>query len=404
LRRAYLGARRRRRVSARDIWYTALEAAAMFFSGAISADSHVLEPPDCYSQYIDARFRHLAPRLVQRPGGAEAYVIPGMQRAVSIGHLDAAGMTVAERRHHIATTSFEETRRSAWDAHHRISDQERDGVAAEVLYASVGMVLCSHRDLNYKDACMKAYNRWLEGYCSVAPSRLFGLGMSALASVDSAIRDFEQAKQMGMVGIMMPGYPGFEDYDHRDYDALWACAADLELPLCFHALTSRELSAGDKPARGHPLNSFLGLMRPLQDIVGMLVLGGVFERHPRLKVVCAEGDAGWLPHYMQRMDHGAHNHAEDGILLGLSMKPSEYLRRNVWLTFQDDWVAFKTRHLMSPSQLLWANDFPHGDSSWPHSQELLAEHAADVPAEEVRAILRENVKRLFRLPVDVSSE
>ena len=88
----------------------------MFFSGAISADSHVLEPPDCYSRFIDPRFRHLAPQLLRRPSGAEAYVIPGMQRTVSIGHLDAAGMTVAERRHHIATTRFEETRRSAWDA------------------------------------------------------------------------------------------------------------------------------------------------------------------------------------------------------------------------------------------------------------------------------------------------
>jgi len=376
----------------------------MLFSGAISADSHVLEPPDCYSRHIDAKFRHLAPQLVRRPSGAEAYVIPGMQRAVSIGHLDAAGMTAAERRHHIATTTFAETRRSAWDAHHRIADQERDGVAAEVLYASVGMVLCNHRDMNYKDACMRAYNRWLQGYCSVAPSRLFGLGMSAAASVDSAIRDFEQAKQMGMVGIMMPGNPGVEDYDHRDYDALWECAADLELPLCFHVLTSRELSGGDKPARGPALNSFLGIMRPLQDIVGMFVLSGVFERHPRLALVCAEGDAGWLPHYMQRMDHGAHNHADDGILPGLSKKPSEYLRSNVWLTFQDDEVAFKTRHLMSSSRLLWANDFPHGDSTWPRSQELLAKHAAGVPADEVRAILRENVKRLFRLPVEVPPE
>lgn len=371
----------------------------MFFPGAISADSHVLEPPDCYSRFIDPVFRHLAPQLVRDASGAEAYAIPGMQRPVRIGVLAGAGMTLAERSRHFATTKFEETRRSAWDARHRVADQERDGIAAEVLYASIGMVLCSHRDLIYKDACMKAYNRWLQGYCGDAPGRLFGLGMSAIASVDAAIRDFEECKRLGMVGIMMPGNPGYADYDHRDYDALWACAADLELPLCFHVLSSRELSGGDRPARGHPINSYLGIVRAVQDILGMLVLAGVFERHPRLAVVCAEGDAGWLPHYLQRIDHAARNHAEDGILPGLSKLPSEYLRSNVWTTFQDDRVAFKTLDLMSSSQLLWANDFPHADSSWPRSQELLAEHAAGVPKPELRAILRENTKALFRLPL-----
>jgi predicted TIM-barrel fold metal-dependent hydrolase len=371
----------------------------MFFPGAISADSHVLEPPDCYAQFIDPAFRHLAPRLMRGPGGADVYVIPGMPRSVSIGLLDGAGMTAAERHRHVATAKFEETRRSAWDPRCRIADQERDGVAAEILYASIGMALCSHRDLIYKDACMKAYNRWLQGFCDAAPARLFGLGMSAVASVDSAIRDFAEAKRMGMVGIMMPGNPGHADYDHRDYDALWECAADLEFPLCFHILTSSELSGGNKPARGHPINSFLGIPRAVQDILGMLVLAGVFERHPRLKAVCAEGDAGWLPHYMQRMDQAAHNHADDGILPGLSKQPSEYLRSNVWLTIQDDWLAFKTRHLMSSSQLLWANDFPHVTSSWPRSQELLAQHVADVPQHELSAILRENAKALFRLPV-----
>lgn len=372
----------------------------MFFPGAISADSHVLEPPDCHADFIEPAFRHLAPQLVRREGAADVYAIPGMPGVISLASLAGAGMTAAECRRHAASAKFEETRRSAWDARCRVADQERDGLAAEVLYPSIGMALCNHRDPLYKASCMKAYNRWLEGYCAAAPERLFGLAMSALASVDSAIADLGEARRSGMVGVMLPGNPVHADYDHRDYDALWECAAELGLPLCFHVLTSRERSGGAQPARGHPLNGFLGLMRALQDIVGMLVFAGVFERHPRLKVVCAEGDAGWLPHYLQRIDHAAHRHADDGILPGLSKKPSEYLRSNVWLTFQDDWVALRTRHLMNASQLLWANDFPHTDSTWPRSQALLAEHAAGVPERELRAILRDNVKALFRLPLD----
>jgi len=371
----------------------------MFFPGAISADSHVIEPPDCYSRFIDPIFRHLAPQLVRREGGGDAYAIPGMRGVVALGLLDGAGRTAAERRRHTATATFAETRRSAWDARERVADQERDGVAAEVLYPTLGLVLCTHPDPFYKSACMQAYNRWLQGYCGEAPGRLFGIGMTAAASVDAALRDVEEAARLGMVGVLLPGNPVYQDYDHRDYDALWACAANLGLPLCFHALTSRELSGGSRPARGHVANAYPGVIRAQQDVLGMLVLAGVFERHPALRVVCAEGDAGWMPHYMQRLDQAAHRHADDGILPGLAKKPSAYLRSNVWLTFQDDRVAFATRELMNPARLLWANDFPHPDSTWPHSQELLREHAADVQPQDLRAILRDNSCDLFRLPL-----
>ena len=74
----------------------------------------------------------------------------------------------------------------------------------------------------------------------------------------------------------------------------------------------------------------------------MMVLGGVFERHPDLKLVVAESDAGWLPHYMYRMDHAARMNAEGGIIKGLSKLPSEYIRSNVYATFQDDVTAYHT--------------------------------------------------------------
>jgi predicted TIM-barrel fold metal-dependent hydrolase len=83
------------------------------------------------------------------------------------------------------------------------------------------------------------------------------------------------------------------------------------------------------------------------------------ERYPRLELVCAEGDAGWMPHYTYRMDHAARTFAEGGIIPGLSKLPSAYLRSNVWTTFQDDWVAFQAKDLMSHTQLLWADDYPH---------------------------------------------
>ena len=117
------------------------------------------------------------------------------------------------------------------------------------------------------------------------------------------------------------------------------------------------------------MNGFLSIIRGCQDIMGTLVLGGVFERHPDLKVVCVEADAGWVPHYMYRMDHAYKRHRY-WLPAGqeLSKLPSEYFRENIYTTFQDDWVAFQTADLMNWRRLLWANDFPHSDSTWPESQ------------------------------------
>ncbi|MCZ7537578.1 MAG: amidohydrolase [Acidimicrobiia bacterium] len=136
----------------------------------------------------------------------------------------------------------------------------------------------------------------------------------------------------------------------------------------------------------------------MQDVVGMMTLGGVFERHPKLRLVCAEGDAGWMPHYMYRMDHAAKVHADDGIIPGLSKLPSEYIRSNVRMTFQDDWTAFQSLHMLDQQQLLWASDFPHTDSTWPRSQELLAEHTSHLDEAQRQAIMRDNTASLFGLP------
>jgi uncharacterized protein len=365
--------------------------------GIISADGHVCEPPNCYIDYIDPKFRDRAPHVAELDDGTEAFIVPGMKRPIALGFVDGAGFGVKERNSRAKTMRFSDVRPAAYLGAERVPFMDRDGLAAELIYASVGMGLTMHRDSEYKDACMKAYNRWLQAMCSEAPDRIFGLAQTAVLSVDAAIEDFTRAKEMGMVGMMMPGDPIHEDYDHPDYDALWECASDLQLPICFHILTSRA-GAINMEVRGHALNNFLGIIRAIQDVVGMMTLGGVFERHPGLELVVAESDAGWLPHYMYRMDHAARINAEGGILKGLSKLPSEYIRSNVWATFQDDLTAYHTTGLMDHTHLLWASDFPHTDSTWPLSRELIAQQASHLNEQQHQDIFRDNTARLFNLP------
>jgi predicted TIM-barrel fold metal-dependent hydrolase len=369
----------------------------MIPAGIISADGHVCEPANCYVDYIDPKYRDSAPHRVVQDDGTEVFVVPGMKRPVGLGFIDGAGFAPRERLERARTLKFADVRLGAYRAKERLPYMDQDGLAAELIYASVGMGISMHRDAQYKDACMWAYNRWLAEMCSEAPDRILPLAQTAVLSVDDGIRDFQRAKDMGFVGMMMPGDAVYEDYDHPDYDALWECATDLDLPICFHILTSRAGSIHAE-TRGHALNNFLGIIRAVQDVVGLMVLGGVFERHPKLKLVVAESDAGWLPHYMYRMDHAARMNADDGIIKGLSKLPSEYIRANVYATFQDDLTAYHTFDLFPYEHLLWASDFPHTDSTWPRSRQLIAEQASHLTEAQHQAIFRDNTARLFNLP------
>ena len=358
----------------------------------ISADSHVTEPPETYVDYIDKAFLDRAPRMVDQGADGDVFVIDGFKRPINIGTAAAAGKPPEQIR--VKGDHFPDLHRGGWDPTARLADQERDGVAAEIIYPTVGMMLCNHRDADYKHACFEAYNRWIAQYCSFSPQRLLGVGQTAMRSPQEGIDDLQRIKDAGLRGVMMPGLPaGDDDYDSPAFDEFWDAAIELGLPLSFHILTTRS----DK-TRGPNMNSFLSVVRGCQDIMGLLVLGGVFERHPDLRIVCVEADAGWVPHFMYRMDHAYKRHRY-WLPAGqeLTRLPSEWFANNIYTTFQDDWTAFRFADAMNWRRLMWANDFPHSDSTWPWSQEMLAEHTMDLSDEQRRAILSENAAELYRI-------
>ena len=141
------------------------------------------------------------------------------------------------------------------------------------------------------------------------------------------------------------------------------------------------------------------MIRANQDVIALLIWGRVFERFPALKVVCAEADAGWAPHFMYRMDHFYNRHRYWSKTEEMARMPSDYFLENIYLTFQDDWSAVAQVHNMNPRRLLWANDFPHSDSTWPISQAVLTEHGASLDAETKRRILRDNTIELYGMVV-----
>jgi predicted TIM-barrel fold metal-dependent hydrolase len=383
---------------------------------AVSADSHITEPPNLYKDYIDPAFRDRAPYVAKDPlVGGEGFYVEGFARPVALGLLAAAGRDPQAIK--LTDTTFEDLHRSGWDPAYRIADQDRDGVQAEFIYPTVNMLICNHPDGAYKNACAWAYNRWLQEFVAGAPGRLYGLGQIIMASPDQAIADLRKLKDMGFKGVMMPGEPDTEDdFDQPLWDPFWAAAVEMDMPLSFHVLTSgmtksfiegrnrlngAVLTAAEYrlTGRGPSITRSFGIVRNCQDILAMFVFGRVFERHPGLKVVCVEADAGWAPHYMYRMDHYYKRHRHWQGFPDMARLPSEYFKENIYLTFQDDWSAFQVTHLLNPKRLMWANDFPHSDSTWPWSQELLDEHTAHLPDEQRAWILRDNCAELYKIPV-----
>ncbi len=366
----------------------------------ISADSHITEPPGTYIDRIDPKYKDRAPKLAHDDTAGDVMVIDNGQAVVPFYLIAAAGVPSDELALD-GSKRFEDLHQGGWDPKARLGDQDRDGISAEVIYPSVGMLLCNHPDYDYKHACFEAYNLWIAEFCETSPDRLIGLGQTALRTIEEGIEDLQKIKNLGLKGVMLPGIPAVEDYDSEIYAPFWEAAMDLALPLSFHILTTGGGGGNllSFEVRGPKMNGFLSIIRGCQDIMGMLVLGAVFERHPDLKVVCVEADAGWVPHYMYRMDHAFKRHGNWLEAGALTKLPSEYFKENIYVTFQDDWVAFKMVDMVNPERLCWANDFPHSDATWPNSQEILAEHTKNLTEHQKDRILRRNTAELYGLTI-----
>jgi predicted TIM-barrel fold metal-dependent hydrolase len=359
----------------------------------ISADSHVAEPPDTYVARIDKKFKDRAPIMVHDERRGDIFLIEGSKQPIPLALVSAAGKPPEELSPKGAV--WDKLHKGGWDPQARLAAQEQDGIAAEVLYPSVGMEICNIPDLDLKQACMDAYNLWLAEFCASAPHRLIGMGQTAVRTPQDGIRDLERIKQLGFKGVMLPGRPGLTDYHDPMYDEFFEAAIALELVCSFHILTSGEgLTQG---YRGSKINSFMSIVRGNQDLMSMFVFDGIFMRHPKLKIVSVEADGGWVPHFMYRMDHAYQRHRHWMRGQELEKQPSAYFREHIYFTFQDDYTAFLFKDHMNIERMMWANDYPHSDSTWPWSQHVLTEQLAHMTEDEKNLVLHDNVAHLYKL-------
>ena len=372
----------------------------------MSADSHVMEPADFWATRLDVKYRDQAPRVVKNDKGAGyVFVAPGMSPFPVAGGF-GTGRSGTELKEHLSK-GYEAARPSGWDPAERIKDQDIDGVEAEVLYTTLGMRLFSLDNAGLQRACFGAYNDWLAEFCSYNPKRLVGNALISLEDIGEGIKELERCARIGLRGAMIWGSaPEDRPYSSRIYDPFWQAASELEMPLSLHVITGRgrESKLEVDPKTGNivslagptRLEMYANVIHEIQRSLTSLIVSGVLERFPRLKLVSAENDVGWLPHYMYRLDHAWEKYSAL-TPEPLPLKPSDYMRRQLWATFQDDPVGPGTYKFFGTNNYMWASDFPHTDSTWPNSRKVIERDFVGVPDDVTRKIVYENAAKLYRL-------
>ncbi len=361
----------------------------------LSADSHVVEPLTLWTERCDARFRDRVPRLVREVDGRRGnFVVCEDALPIPLEAFCSAGLSPEELAEAFAAGS-PAVRRGGFDPAARLADMAADGIAAEVLYPSVALQAFRVRDAALQRACFRVYNDWLAELCAAAPERLVGVALISLLDVAEGVRELERARALGLRGAMVWAAPPLGDsYARPEYEPFWAAAEAAAMPVSLHLGTTQELAA---PGESIAV-AFILTIQPVQRALAQLVLGGVLERHPGLRLVSVENEIGWLPHFLARLDHAAARYRRVAGLT-LTEPPSAYVRRQVRATFQEDRIGVEARHRIGVEILMWASDYPHSDSTWPRSQEVIARDLGDVPADERRQILAGNVARLYGIPL-----
>lgn len=353
----------------------------------ISADSHVIEPGNLWLEYIQPKYRDRAPRLV-KGDDHDSYVCDGAE-LLPIGSVAAAGVPGDKVTRH---GRFEtHVPRGGWDPHARLPDMKKDGVEAEVLYPTMAMRLFALKDPEFQLACFQAYNNWVADYCKPYPKQLKAVGLIPMDDIETAVAELQRCRKLGLPGASIAIYQDPQrHYGDPSFDPFWSAAQDLDMPVSLHILTERNPKLKRDISDGIVESSWI------QRSLGLMVFNGIFERSPKLKIVSAENDIGWVPYFLGRIDY-VFDRRRTMYPMRLSRRelPSAMVQRSVHFTFMRDRVGVINRHLIGLERILWSSDYPHNDSTWPRSQETISYLMEGVPAAEKRRIIAENAAALY---------
>jgi predicted TIM-barrel fold metal-dependent hydrolase len=376
----------------------------------ISTDSHAGPTVEQYREYVDPEFRDAFDQAQREH-----------EELLKLQETDDKLKFLAEWDKEIGDHGGMQ---GAWDPVVRNKEMDHDGVAAEVVFpdadaAGVGGVaatpfgsgLGSTGDVDpvLVMAGARAHNRWVSEFAQHTPERRAAVAIvPVLHDIPAAVEMIEWAAEHDLRGgIMIPTkWMPQPSYNEPVYDPIWSAAAAADLPVHTHSGVGPDPNDyGYSPGliSIYTTEAYWWAARPLWA----LILGGVFERHPNLKYVCAENGAWWVPDIIDRMDskwigdHATRKFGPSAFRAELAMKPSDYFHRNCFMaaSVMGD-IEVERRHRIGLDNLMWGSDYPHPEGSWPHTRDWLRDRFHDVPVEETRKILGTNALNVYNFDAD----
>ena len=372
-----------------------------------SADSHLEISPSRWTDRVPEKYRDRAPRLVKLANGGDGIIIEG--RPLYVVGLAIAGKPY--ERHELRGISYEGSE-GAGSPEQRLKEQDKDGVDGEILYTSASN-LSFWRGIKNDDAYLAtvhAYNTFLaEEYCTVNRDRLVALGAIPTHSVDAAVKEMEYCAKAGLKGMMLNTFSSGKSYPTAEDDRFYTAALDLNMPLSVHVsmqlpdgpLFKYEKDPGEVAFGGDPIRVLtrFGGNSGLNAV--QLLLSGVFDRFPKLRIYWAETQMGWLPYYYDQLDD-VYNRSKHWMqryfdLQPLTKAPSAYFREHFYWGFIYDRVGVRLRYEIGVDKVMWGNDFPHSAGDCPNSKRVIDDIFSGVPADEKQKMLVDNAVNFFHL-------
>lgn len=370
----------------------------------ITSDCHIAAPysvldelPESYRQYF--------PRIEQRPDGDVLLGPSGSMMGTAASPETKVEGDSAIRE---AVGACDEAQPS-FEPAEVLAELERDGVVGAVLIGRIAVnydTMPIEADIAY----CKVVNDWTAEHWRPYMDRVAAGIVLPYRDVDACVRELERCAAMGMRPALMPDGIGDNPYHLPQWEPLWEAANALKIPITMHVGGTRLPSAAHgafKPYAGLAFVGWYNQCVGMGETLGWLTFTGVFERYPDLHVIMTEGYAGWLGFAMQFWDHhwndtrfGAQQKVNGDWAPRIEAPPSFYLKRQAHATFMWDPMAVANRHLTGTDCLLWGNDYPHREGSFPESQDWVEKQFDGVPEHEIEAMTWGNAAKLFGITVE----
>jgi predicted TIM-barrel fold metal-dependent hydrolase len=363
----------------------------------VSADCHVSEPPDLWEKRVDARFRHQLPKVEIDANGVKWSVMEG-RPPTRIRDLKLEG------------EDAERAKAGSRDPEERIRDHERDGISAEIIYPNRGLAMWSSPSIAFQTEMCRVWNDWalpevFRGY----EYRMCPVAAVAPADVESAVKEVYRVAKLGYKSVFLPiqplgSTPYREEKDRRlgynwpQFEPLWAAIEETGMVISLHVGTGKDprTASGDG---GAVINYVVHALSTAIEPVTQFCASGILERHPNLKFVTVEAGIGWLAWTLWAADEAAAKH-HMWVSPKLPLLPSEYFKRQGWATFGDDPMGIATMQFFGGAdKILWGNDYPHQEGTWPHSASVIERTMGHLPEADRRKIVGLNAAKLFGFEV-----